>query len=42
MLVGMAVWLPAILIAVGCVVMFIDHMVRKRPRQARKNEFDVL
>lgn len=42
LLVGMAVWLPAVLVAVGCVVMFLDHMIRKRPRRPRKDEFDVL
>ncbi len=39
---GMFVWLPAALVAVGCVVLFLDHLVRKRPRRPRKDEFDVL
>ena len=41
-MVGMLVWLPAVLVTAGCVVMFVDHLVRKRPARARKNEFDVL
>lgn len=42
LLVGMVFWLPAVLVTVGCIVMFIDHLIRKRPRRARKDEFDVL
>lgn len=42
MMLGMFVWLPAALIAVGCVVMFLDHLIRKRPRRPRRDEPDVL
>ena len=41
-LIGMFVWLPAALIAVGSVILFLDHLVRKRPRRPRRDEFDVL
>jgi hypothetical protein len=41
-MIGIFVWLPAVLVAVGCVVMFLDYLLRKRPRQPRKDEFDVL
>ena len=41
-LIGIAIWMPAALIAVGCIVLFADHLVRKRPERNRKSEFDVL
>lgn len=40
--IGMFVWLPATLVAVGCVVMFLDHLIRKRPRRPGKDHPDVL
>lgn len=40
--VGIALWMPATLIAVGCVVTFLDYLVRKRPNRRRDSGFDVL
>lgn len=41
-LLGIAIWMPAALITVGCIVLFADHLVRKRPDRAKKSEADVL
>ena len=36
------IWLPAILVGVGCIVMFVDHLLRQRPRRARQAKQDAL
>lgn len=36
------IWLPAVLIAVGCLVMFVDHLLRQRPRRIRPTGQDAL
>lgn len=30
---GLLIWIPAILVIVSCVVLFIDHVIRKMPRR---------
>ena len=41
-LLGIFVWLPAALVIVACIVLFADHVLRKRPRRGNQDEFDVL
>ena len=36
------IWLPAILVGVGCIVMFVDHLLRQRPRKVRAERQDAL
>lgn len=39
---GIAIWMPAVLVTVGCIVLFADHLVRKRPQRNKDSGFDVL
>lgn len=36
------VWVPAVLIIIGCVILFIDHILRKMPQPAPTEEKDRL
>lgn len=36
------VWLPAVLVIIGCVILFIDHIVRKMPQPSPTEEKDAL